>query len=72
MENLIVRFRSVERYDITLDERRIQLQATTSLGTYSCDLPIDKKLREHRREFQEYVIECMQKGIEPHECELDG
>lgn len=71
---LVVRFHEMQGYDINLDSDMVTMMASTNTGTYSCRTPLSKasRLREERKQFKDYVIECMQAGIPPHEAELDG
>ena len=67
-----MRFIETERYDISIDSEVIRLIAITGLGSYSAEIPVDnpKEVRRKRQEFKDYVLECMEKGLEPHEVEI--
>ena len=72
MDHVAVRFIETERYDISIDSEVIRLIAITGLGSYSAEIPVDnpKEVRRKRQEFKDYVLECMEKGLGPHEVEI--
>ena len=71
---LVVRFHEMQSYDIVDDAQVVTLMATTDIGTYHGRTWVDRasKLREDRKGFRHYVMDCMTKGIPPHEVEIDG
>ena len=64
-----VRFIEHARYDIILGEDRLLLMAVTGNGTYSNDVSAGTsgEIREARKQFRDYVLECMSNQDEPHE-----
>ena len=73
MTHVAVRFTETERYNVFIDSEVIRLVAITGLGSYSAEIPVDspKEVRRKRQEFKEYVLECIEGGIEPHEVEIE-
>lgn len=72
---LVVRFTEYQLYDPMDDEEKVTLLATTPIGTYNCRVSAEGSagaLRAHRKEFKDYVVDCMQRGEPPHEVEIDG
>ena len=72
-ETYFVRFQEYQHYDINSDGQVVRLMATTPVGTWHCEVPMDgsRKLRERREAFKTYVIGCIQAGLEPTEL-LEG
>ena len=68
-DKLTVRFQEYERYDIKCDQEMVTLMAVTPRGSFIAEVAAEprKKLRERRKEFQEYVIDEMVLGHDPHE-----
>lgn len=73
MDNQTCRFEDWYRYDPINDRQVVRLLATTGKGTYNAEFAIvgAQALREKRKRFREYVIDCLEKGIEPHEVDMD-
>jgi hypothetical protein len=72
-EVLRVRFCEQSRYDPCVDAHVVRFMAITGTGTYNGETATHgsaRTLREKRKEFKEYVIECMQNNIAPHEVEI--
>jgi hypothetical protein len=69
---LTLRFEEWHRYDIQIDEPVIRLLGITGAGTYTgeCSYHNAADLRDKRQRFREYVLECMDKGLEPHEVDI--
>lgn len=61
------------RYDVVNDRQVVRLLAITGTGTYSAELGYSgaADLREKRKTFREYVLDCMAKDIGPHEIEME-
>lgn len=72
MDGLIVRFLQSQSYDITKDAQVIMFMARTGIGTFFGETRADsaRHVREKKAQFKEYVYECMEQGIAPHEVEL--
>jgi len=68
------RFYEHRRYDVQNDAEAVQLMATTSIGTWHCEVPVSTaaKLREHREAFRTYVLQSMALGQPAHEVCMDG
>ncbi len=62
-----MRFSESERYDINLDCEVVRFMATTGLGSYFAEIPLDKTLAAKRRQFRTKAVELMQEGLEPGE-----
>lgn len=60
------------RYDVMNDRQCVRLLAITGTGTYSAEVPYvgALDLRDKRKRFREYVMDCMAKDIAPHEIEM--
>ena len=72
-EVLRVRFCEQSRYDPCVDAQVVRFMAITGTGTYNGEFATGSSARtllEKRKEFKDYVIQCMQDGITPHEVEI--
>ena len=67
------RFEDWYRYDVVNDRQCVRLLAITGTGTYSAEVEFKQSadLRDKRKTFREYVMDCMAKDIPPHEIELE-
>jgi hypothetical protein len=67
-----LRMEEWHRYDPISDEQVIRLLAITGTGTFSGEWSSQsaEDLRDKRKRFREYVTECIEKGISPHEVDL--
>ena len=68
---MIARFSEHRRYDINLDADKVIMMATTPIGSFWTEFveTTAAQLREKREQFKYFAAECMQKGAEP--CEID-
>jgi hypothetical protein len=71
-DHLTPRFEEWHRYDIQIDEQVVRLLGITGTGTYSGEFAAESAadLRDKRKRFREYVLECLDKGVEPHEVDI--
>ena len=69
---MIVRFNEYTRYDITQDCEVVRFVGITDGGSFHTEIPIGttRRLREHRNNFKDRVIELMQEGHVPCEVHL--
>ncbi len=64
------RFFEYEFYDIANDREAIRMEAITNIGTWYTDVEANsRKLRAHRKTFQESAIAYIENGLEP--CYID-
>ena len=71
---IIARFSEHRRYDINLDAEKIIMMATTERGSFWTEFveTTTSVLREKREQFKNFAIDCIGRGAEPCEIELDG
>lgn len=69
---ITVRFTERERYDIQQDAETICYMATTAIGTFFSEIPVDgpTSRRELRRKFREAALNAIQSGELPGELKL--
>ena len=67
-----VRYEDWYRYDPISDRQVVRLLAITGTGTYTSEFSAEagSELRTKRERFKQYVADCIDKGIEPHEIEM--
>lgn len=72
MKPITVRFQEEQHYDINQDCEVVRFMATTSLGSYWTELPLDgpRSLRRDRTRFKELAVQCIQSGLIPTYIEL--
>jgi hypothetical protein len=72
-EAMTLRFEDWYRYDIENDRQVVRLLGITGTGTFSAEIEIKDAphMREMRKRFRDYVIECMAQGVGPHEIEME-
>jgi hypothetical protein len=72
-EAMTLRFEDWYRYDIENDRQVVRLLGITGKGTYSAEFGTRDAahMREQRKRFKDYVLECMADGIDPHEVEME-
>ena len=68
-----LRMEEWHRYDIDSDQQVVRLLGITGVGTFTAEFGVgsSQELREKRKSFREYVLECMDKGIAPHEVSME-
>lgn len=69
---ITVRFQEEQHYDVTQDCEVVRFMATTSLGSYWTEIPIDgpRALRRDRVRFKEMAVQCIQAGLLPNRIDL--
>lgn len=69
---ITVRFQEEQHYDITQDCDVVRFMATTSLGSYWTEFPVDgpRALRRDRVRFKELAVQCIQAGLLPDYIQL--
>lgn len=69
---ITVRFQESQRYDIQQDCEVALFMATTSLGSYWAEVPLEgpRALRRDRDRFKELAVQCIQGGLLPCFLEL--
>ena len=74
MNRIIVRFKEFQSYDIQSDAEVVRFLATTSSGTFWCDVGLEgpRSLRNDRQAFKEQVVELIQAGARPQYVALDS
>lgn len=72
MKPITVRFQEEQHYDINQDCEVVRFMATTSLGSYWTEIPVEgsQSLRRDRVRFKELAVQCIQGGLIPSHIEL--
>lgn len=72
MSPITVRFQETMHYDINLDCDVVRFIATTSMGSYWTEIPIEgpMALRRDRVRFKEMAVQCIQGGMIPSRIDL--
>jgi hypothetical protein len=68
-----LRFEDWYRYDVINDRQVVRLLGITGKGTFSSELSYKtaEDLRQKRKDFREYVTDCIYQNIEPHEFDME-
>ena len=68
------RFEEWHRYEVNEDAEVVMLQAVTGKETVFAQFPKStfSDLRQKRQDFRDYVLDCIDRDVAPHEVGFDG